>query len=934
MVPATTIPVRITARDHRIIRNYNSGILRNRCNLRKIKLSNNASHTSLPSLFLSNTRSLANKIDELCGTVSSLSPDIVVITETWLSPNVNNSAINLNGFSTFRHDRQDGRRGGGVCVYVNDQLPVVHLKELSYPEVESLWLLIKPRRLPRGFNSIILAAIYHPPQSDDRALLTHLIESLDSMLTSYPASAIIIAGDFNQFRHSQLCNSFSLKQVVKQATRGSNILDKIFTNASKFYNVPEILPPVGFSDHYSVLIKPLKQCANSRSTRMVRDTRSSNRKLVFEALSSINWSPLYRMASCNDKFHYFSFIVNSIVDQYLPMRRLKSDSSDKPWVTTEIKRLISKRQAAWNSGNNTMFLFYRNKVNMLCKRARSRFYNNNVADCFESNPHKWWSSMKNIAGLGAAKNVSTVLYNGQSYSGSALANLFNDRFVAVGSTLPSFSWSPIAVDDVPSDFFISIDEVEKALISVKSHSAAGPDEISPWFLRENSASLSHPLASIFNASIQEGNIPLLWKSANVSPVPKSSPALDIDSDFRPISLTPIVSKILESFLYSWLPRSVSGQIDNLQFGALKRSNSTMALLYMFHKWYEAMDTPGTCLRICPLDFSKAFDRIDFNILLQKLINMGIHPVLINWIANFLTDRRQRTRIGSDYSCWRPLNGGVPQGTKLGPLLFLIMVNDLKVSDDSVKFVDDTTLREIITSAQSSTSVLQPQIDECSSWVARNNMKLNPTKTKEIRVCFSTYDVEALPPLTIDGCTISVVSHAKLLGLIISEDLKWVLHVDFICKKAAKRLYALRLLKRSSIPSSKLVRVFNTCIRPILEYACVVWHHSLPKYLSDQIERIQRRALRIIFPDCCYDTAMARAGVVPLFIRRETICKRLFERMRTDESHKLHSLVPSNRDTEYSLRGGNNKLSIPRCRTNRYANSFIIASSKAFNISKT
>ena len=199
------------------------------------------------------------------------------------------------------------------------------------------------------------------------------------------------------------------------------------------------------------------------------------------------------------------------------------------------------------------------------------------------------------------------------------------------------------------------------------------------------------------------------------------------------------------------------------------------------------------------------------------------------------------------------------------------------------------------------------------------MTLKPTKTKEIRVCFSTYDAEALPPLTIDGCIISVVSHAKLLGLIISEDLKWVLHTHFICKKAAKRLHALRLLKRFSIPSCKLVRVLNTCIRPILEYACQVWHHSLPKYLSDQIERIQRRALRIIFPDCCCDTAMAHAGVLSLFIRRETICKRSFERMFTDESHKLHSLVPSNRDTEYSLRG----VVIPRCRTNRYANSFII-----------
>jgi hypothetical protein len=128
--------------------------------------------------------------------------------------------------------------------------------------------------------------------------------------------------------------------------------------------------------------------------------------------------------------------------------------------------------------------------------------------------------------------------------------------------------------------------------------------------------ISRPLASFFNASIQEGNILSLCKSANVSSVPKSSPALDIETDFRPISLTPIVRKILESFPHNWLLRSVSGQIDNLQFGALKRSSSTMAL-YMFHKWYEAMDTPGTCLRICTLDFSKAFDRIDFNILLDK-----------------------------------------------------------------------------------------------------------------------------------------------------------------------------------------------------------------------------------------------------------------------------------------------------------------------------
>ena len=136
------------------------------------------------------------------------------------------------------------------------------------------------------------------------------------------------------------------------------------------------------------------------------------------------------------------------------------------------------------------------------------------------------------------------------------------------------------------------------------------------------------------------------KSANTTPIPKCSLALDVGSDFRPISLMPILRKILESFPYNWLLQSISEYVDKRQFGSLKVSNNTMALIDMVHIWYEAMDTPGALLRICMLDFSKTFDRIDFNILLKKLYGMGIHPVLINWIANFLTGRKQRTRVGN------------------------------------------------------------------------------------------------------------------------------------------------------------------------------------------------------------------------------------------------------------------------------------------------
>jgi hypothetical protein len=199
-----------------------------------------------------------------------------------------------------------------------------------------------------------------------------------------------------------------------------------------------------------------------------------------------------------------------------------------------------------------------------------------------------------------------------------------------------------------------------------------------------------------------------------------------------------------------------------------------------------------------------------------------------------------------------------------------MVNDLNVSDDTVKFVDDNTIWEIVLKGQESNWVLPSQITESTKWASENNMKLNPTKTKEVRVGFSPLDPVALPPITIDGHDIVVVPHAKLLGVMISKDLKWIEHVDYICNKASKRLYASRLLKRSSIPSGKLVRVYATCVRPILEFSCEVWHYSLAQYLSDEIKSIQRRALRIIFSDLKYEDALVRAGVVSLILRRKTI----------------------------------------------------------------
>ena len=260
----------------------------------------------------------------------------------------------------------------------------------------------------------------------------------------------------------------------------------------------------------------------------MKDAGPSNRRAVREKLCQVNWSPLFHSQSYDDQFLFFTDTSNEIIETSLPLRRVKTDSSDKLRVTPEIGTFIAKRQRAWSRGND---------------------YNKNIADVQQSNPKQWWSAVKKIAGLSTPKMTKMLLYNDCTYQGEDLANLFNDKFVAVGSSLPPLNWCPLPVDVYPPKFIVSVEETETALLSSKLHSAVGPDEIPAWFLRENASVLCRTLRSIFNSSLRQGIVPSLWKSANVLPIPKSSPALNIDSDFCPISLTPILSEILESFPY-------------------------------------------------------------------------------------------------------------------------------------------------------------------------------------------------------------------------------------------------------------------------------------------------------------------------------------------------------------------------------------------------
>ena len=259
------------------------------------------------------------------------------------------------------------------------------------------------------------------------------------------------------------------------------------------------------------------------------------------------------------------------------------------------------------------------------------------------------------------------------------------------------------MDHTPDEFIITPEAVERSLLAVREGKSPGPDDIP--LLKDFAPVISRPIASIFYASIRQGKVPLLWKCADVLPLAKTPKPKSVESNLRPISLTAVLSKVLEGFVFSWLCPIVMPCIDPHHFGRIRDSSTSHALVRLIHEWLQAAETPKAVIRSCLIDFSKAFDRIDHNILIHKLGLLIVPPILLNWCASFLQDRFQHVKLGHVKSSWKSINAGVPQETKLGPLFFLVMINDLSTSLPMYKYIDDCTIFEVITSA-CATSTLQ------------------------------------------------------------------------------------------------------------------------------------------------------------------------------------------------------------------------------------
>lgn len=806
--------------------------------------------------------------------------DIICISESFLDSDYSSDdeRLNLHGYSMLRSDHPSNTKRGGVCIFYKEHLPFVRRDDLAYLD-ECLVGEIKIKN-----SKCFITCLYRSPSQtvEETYIFTSGLEKICSDIALESPKCSIVIGDLNakctnwwSDGSNNLCGTelynlstlLGYSQLIQEPTnfepnKTPSCIDLIFTSQPNLVIESGVHPSLSRSCHHQMIYAKISFKIHHPPSykRKVWHYKHARVDLIKRSIESFDWKGNFLNLNVNDQVEFFNNTLINIFNNFIPHETIKCSNKDPPWMNKEIRGALRRKNRQYRkyiSGGMKEEEYSNLKeatdlVSTLIATSKDTYFTNLGKKLNDPNtsPKTYWSILKRFLNKVKVPEIPPLLMDGIFVTETGKkASIFNSYFanqckiLENGSIIPELMYK---TNKRVKDISFSNSDLSKIIKDLNPNKAHGFDNISIKMIQMCGDSILPPLKMIIESAITSGSFPDSWKKGNIIPVHKKENK-NLVKNYRPISLLPIFGKICEKIIYNNLFTFFQENkllADN-QSGFRKGDSCVSQLLSITHEIYKSFDgNPSIETRGIFLDISKAFDKVWHKALLYKLKCYGVEGGLYNILESYLQNRKQRVVLNGQSSSWLDVNAGVPQGSVLGPLLFLIYINDLPDNLNSVAklFADDTSIFSTVFDVTKSGEDLNVDLTTVENWAFQWRMAFNPDPNKQATEVIFSRKIESVnhPDLYFNNLAVTSAPVQKHLGLFLDKKLTFNHHLK---GKIAKANKGIGIIKRmySYLPRKSLLTIYKSFVRPHLDYGDIIYDRPHNDAFCTMIESVQYNA---------------------------------------------------------------------------------------------